>query len=69
MLKIQLNNSNHRRIEFTEKSSQSQTNKGIKIAGNIFAVFISFLNVIFIPIARTNTPPTAFNSDIACGFK
>ena len=24
MLKIQLNNSNHRRIEFTEKSSQSQ---------------------------------------------
>jgi len=24
MLKIQLNNSNHRRIEFTEKSSHSQ---------------------------------------------
>ena len=24
MLKIQLNNSNHRRIEFTEKSSQSR---------------------------------------------
>ena len=27
MLKIQLNNSNHRRIEFTEKSSQSRFNK------------------------------------------
>ena len=26
MLKIQLNNSNHRRIEFTEKSSHSQLN-------------------------------------------
>ena len=41
----------------------------MKIAGNIFAVFISFLNVILIPIARTNIPPTAFNSDIACGLK
>ena len=46
-----------------------ETIKGIKIAGSIFAVFISFLNIILIPIARTNIPPTAFNSDIACGFK
>ena len=44
MLKIQLNNSNHRRIEFTEKSSHS-LNKIVELAKHYQSFY--FLNLLF----------------------
>ena len=51
MLKIQLNNSNHRRIEFTEKSSQSLFFVLLRFILFVFPAFYFiglFLNIEFI---------------------
>ena len=45
MLKIQLNNSNHRRIEFTEKSSHSPKSL-FKISGAVFYFLINTVIVL-----------------------
>ena len=56
MLKIQLNNSNHRRIEFTEKSSHSPLLSKFPFVTRLFFTFelrLLYATAFFIKCVRT----------------